>query len=525
MIVLELVILLPLYLGLKKNWTSSKAKTYGVLCYILLAMNALSLIGGASDISKTGPVMVMAGVGLILDILLLMQRKNINHSDQGDSGNKQEENPASQKEPEKAKLKNYGKAKRGMLFFLLVILPVFILLAGALLLHIMDVKDQSVYLAYLIASIIFIILMVLIYRGITEKAKDLDKFLYLEAEKAGIQDPLHSATDFEKLKLLAKAERGCRHLSDKKLLELYSNGKIKYGQHLLDRQEEARKKAHQADETSKASLERYARLVGRDKRVRMLEPLLKKARDSAKTWQNAASYSFQDKREVNEGIRGGIAQGIAGVGAGVAAALDAKNQNDQIRAWNSATRSQRQDAKKSAAYNAGVQTELAAKLEKAILQAKTAMVSDPLTKREMIANYCIATVISRSVSVTDGGSLHLKVSLFPSTGIHDISDSQDQSAGPEWTVKDRPAVLDGALTVHVFDGERKLDSCAVVLPLEGYDGKPGMSLEGMCTGFVFSKDMLEQLKYEIEPDKIWLIEKQEIPSASANLKLIDPLLL
>ena len=123
MIVLELVILLPLYLGLKKNWTSSKAKTYGVLCYILLAMNALSLIGGASDISKTGPVMVMAGVGLILDILLLMQRKNINHSDQEDSGNKHEENPASQKEPEKAKLKNYGKAKRGTLFFLLLILP------------------------------------------------------------------------------------------------------------------------------------------------------------------------------------------------------------------------------------------------------------------------------------------------------------------------------------------------------------------------------------------------------------------
>ena len=221
----------------------------------------------------------------------------------------------------------------------------------------------------------------------------------------------------------------------------------------------------------------------------MLKPLLKDANKAANAAFWATGSQFNDKQEKNWGLAGGIAEGIAGVGAGVAAAADTIEQNERIREWNEATRSARMEQKKQFMQQRDSILGNAGRLERLNANAEVAVTSDILSSAEAEKYYSVQI---ENAKITSGLSLSLTAKV--------------RGTDSDMSVKGRPAVLDGTLKLDVIREGDVIDSCLLVLPLEGLERQEEKSIEGLCVSYGFQLGDTEDLTYQVSPLHLWLIE-------------------
>lgn len=226
---------------------------------------------------------------------------------------------------------------------------------------------------------------------------------------------------------------------------------------------EGLEKKRSEEESTHASLTRYAGYAGKDKRIAMLED------ERISFLQKAAHYNelvktgttFGQQKEIDWATRGGIVSGLAGGAAGVAAAVDAQVKNTQIRANNAAIRQFTGPAVVNFMSEANACKKSAERMAVYIAEAKMKIVNKTL-QEEVLKKIAFA---SPSVSVSPTGAISIKVAASVIRPVK-ILDSAD-------------GVIDGTVFAEFYDGKKLVGKAELVLPLWGLK-KDVVPLEGIC---------------------------------------------
>lgn len=235
---------------------------------------------------------------------------------------------------------------------------------------------------------------------------------------------------------------------------------------------------------------RYLQYEGIDKRIAMLSQSIanmERKLETVSAGTSALMAAVPQEKEIDWAVRGGIANGIAGPGAGVAAAIDAQSKNAQIRANNKA----RMDAA-SPLIMASIGSESSlrssiAKDRKAIEEAKTKLVS--MENGKDLFNHLLFS--DEKYEVMECGVLHCSARVKLSESVYIFDDVE--------------AVVDGFLTVKVIHNDKAIAATTVVMPTMGI----GSSSSYISCYVMNIKDVSESKEYKLEFSykKLWAVEE------------------
>lgn len=255
--------------------------------------------------------------------------------------------------------------------------------------------------------------------------------------------------------------------------------------------EEEREKAK--DEILYTQLTRYAKYVGREKRIAMLSTVCEKYKESAETLESFSqavwSASQLREEESNWAVWGGIASAIAGPAAGMATALDIQaktaRKNAEIRAQNEKNKEVFASAINTSYMSAIEKRSMVQKAEDEIEKAKLKLVGDEPKEK------CFERLKfnKTQISVTKSGSciIDTTVSVKPFSIYDDVS-----------------AVVDGTIIAQVYDGDNMIGEAEMVFPVFGVgkDAKlTGISLFCGCS----DDSSLYTVKFL--PEHLWTMER------------------
>lgn len=248
--------------------------------------------------------------------------------------------------------------------------------------------------------------------------------------------------------------------------------------HLEERRAEERK---QFDELNK-----YADLVGKDKRIAMLSDRAAELRKMAKDQRSYADMLMRSgqQKERDWAVWGGIANGIAGVGAGVATAADIQMQNMQIRAENERRRQATLPGYMFMTDSASENNRNANSIMKEIESFKLKLISDD--SKETLLERISFTNTDVLVSETGAAMVCTSASLDPNFMIFD----------------DVPAIVDGTIVAKIFDGDKLCGTAQMVLPIYGLG--QNITLNGICIDH-FQPEKQYSVKFIAK--NLWAMEK------------------
>ena len=346
--------------------------------------------------------------------------------------------------------------------------------------------------------------------------------LYRELEKNGIHN-LSSEFAVKKAALLAESllsKDGVQqqyyelYISPEKLGQYFNEAKTQAEAEKAqaEAEEKARKQAEEEAEIRKLlseekselfAYEKYLPYFGREKRIAMLKDKAEKlraeyedARSSAEKVSNLQSSiikSAGSQREINSGIIGGIANGLAGPGAGVLAALDAEKENEAIREYNKASAmyafnlSSSLDSSLSAHQSTAKYKQDAIKsCSEEIENARLKVVADDSSEScfEKLSISKISTKLSKTGTIRVSANIKTVENIF-------LNGKTE-------------AVIDGVLSADIYDHQdTKVGSADIVLPVYGTNTS-GVNVSGLC---LQCANKYKRYTVKFSPKKLWIIEK------------------
>lgn len=240
------------------------------------------------------------------------------------------------------------------------------------------------------------------------------------------------------------------------------------------------------EKIAQRNLEYYKAYHGRNKLLAILrdeqsdcQKALNKLEEAYTSIQN---YGSKMPKEASWGLAGGIAEGIAGPAAGVIAAMEVQKQNAATRAVYEA---QLKDTANALGYLFGKIRSAKSKLSS--VQKRYEAAQTLLTKDDEPKVYFSKLEIGTSkVDVSRTGTITVKVDVV----------------GKPFTIyDDRPAVVDGSLTAHIFGGSKEIAQATLVFPERGAEYKT--TLTGIA---LFCGKEGEKYSVELSPNDLWAIE-------------------
>lgn len=248
--------------------------------------------------------------------------------------------------------------------------------------------------------------------------------------------------------------------------------------HLEDKRAEERK---QFDELNK-----YADLIGKEKRIAMLTDIAKELRKKAKDQKMYADMLIRSgqQKERDWATWGGVANGIAGVGAGVSTAVELQMQNLKIREENEQRRRAALPAYMFMSDSASGNANNADAVMKEIEDFKLKLISDD--SKESLMERIKFTNTDVLVSETGAAMVCTNASL----------DSNFVILG------DVKAVVDGTIIAKIYDGDVLCGTAQMVLPIYGLG--QNIPLNGICI------DCCKQgVEYKVKfvAKNLWAVEK------------------
>ena len=361
---------------------------------------------------------------------------------------------------------------------------------------------------YLFAiAFIVVVFIITVVKGVIQEKKDAAEnqsgssdYVYERNEISGviggtnldrffIECVLSECDDFTKEKNIARAQLLAKKYNltyPQGIPELYARG-MKAHESISGKITEDKLSKIRAQEQEEFNrLNRYSEFYGRDKKIAMLTDRMRELRERADSLEKGASLLLRStqQQERDWATWGGIANGIAGAGAGISTALEIQAQNAQIRAQNEANMRAAMPAYMSVTGNASQNRSNAAAIEKQIARMEEKLVAE-ISAREILP---LLHVGNSTVDVSETGAFKVTATI--------------SVCQPLFIYGDVPAVVDGTLIAHVFDGENRIGTAKMVLPVDGVSDKAGIigaGLSGAEPGKTY------RVKYA--PHKLWLMEK------------------
>lgn len=288
--------------------------------------------------------------------------------------------------------------------------------------------------------------------------------------------------------------------TDDEIIEKYKAGK---------KAVEGREKRNRIAEATKKELEilngnrKYLNYTGRDKRIKMcydkaLEYRIMEQAYMAKMHKASESsydaYRAMAQKELNWGIAGGIAEGLAGPAAGVMAALDAQRTNEEIRANNQKLASMLSEisvySMMRCSDGAARSKDWAEEWEANLARAQTLLVQEyPKEEQKKLLDYLQPLVVDTKYSET--GSIILQVKV------------QRCNNGCLRIYDDVIASVDGFFTAQLWQEDKNVGEALFGMEWDG--SEIGRTMTGIC----MTPRMETQnpnITITFEPYNLWAIE-------------------
>ncbi|MCI8387947.1 MAG: hypothetical protein HFE63_05720 [Clostridiales bacterium] len=204
--------------------------------------------------------------------------------------------------------------------------------------------------------------------------------------------------------------------------------------------EEKRSKEREADDWNK----KYAAMHGTEKRIAMLQATVDGYKAINASYQRLINGTHLEK-ESDGAIAAGVASGIGGVVPALMSLQNTAEHNAQVRSNNSVGVQMIKYYTECQMQNTGYRMFW----EKELERAKTKLAGDQ-SSEEVFKHLTIET---DKIKVTDTGTIEITARF---------------KGDPEYTIFDNmPAIVDGAVTAQVYDGETLVGEAVIVLPTYG----------------------------------------------------------
>lgn len=311
-----------------------------------------------------------------------------------------------------------------------------------------------------------------------------------------IENQIHECrSEKEKQKATLIAQNNKIEFTD--IVALFDEAKQCYHKKEKADEEEARQKRlakmKEKEQSQFNPLNEFASYSKQDKRIAMLTKEYNEVSRELQTINHLIKMSLtpQLEEEHDWAIMGGLANGLAGPGAGIAAAVNAQIENAQIRARNEAnwkdSVERRIDFMNAMFEPRKALEEKQAELESKIEKAKIKLIAD-ITPQQCLD---MLTVKNTSIAVSETGTCTVDV---------EVALKQ-----PNYYIfGDVKATIDGTIQAEIFDGNQKIGTANLVLPIDGVPDNHLVGLEGMC---LFCGQPEKKYKVKFNADNLWAMEQ------------------
>lgn len=324
---------------------------------------------------------------------------------------------------------------------------------------------------------------------------------YAECVLAGIED-FTIQKNIEKAKLFA-TKYGFK-LDKTTIEQLFEESKEAY-EGSVGRIRQLKENADKAKEQKEykelyEKLNAFSNLVGREKRTAMLESeisRLEKEKKAADSYKDMLARAGQQKERA-WGWYGGIADGIAGPGAGIMAALQVEANNAEIRESNRMNMMAKMPMMMSISDQIAGKTNNIEALREKINETQEKLIGEEAS----LEIYKKLKISPGIVSVMNDGAHMVTTEIELPEDMHIYGDVA--------------AVVDGTLKAHVYCGDEEISVINLVLPADGVQKNAvlqGMSLTGARKG--------EEYYVRYSEGNIFLIEKYSAFGASKQEKVLQ----
>lgn len=203
------------------------------------------------------------------------------------------------------------------------------------------------------------------------------------------------------------------------------------------------------------------------------------------------ALSPQLEKEHDWAVLGGMANGLAGPGAGIATAVNAQIENAQIRARNNQILRDTADMRGRMVLAGARQCDAlqarCSELNAMITATKTKLIGNDTPRQCLDALQFDDTLLS--VSKTGTCMVDAKVSL-------------KQSA--YYIFDDVKATIDGTIQAEIYDGNSRIGTAKLVLPLNGVPNNNMVAVKGMC---LFCGQPGKHYSVKFNAENLWAMEQ------------------
>lgn len=244
--------------------------------------------------------------------------------------------------------------------------------------------------------------------------------------------------------------------------------------------------ATEAEKEKFKELNRYASLRGLEKKSTMLfdqRMKLASAESALQTVQTILASSVSQQKERDWAVWGGFASGMAGTAAGVATAVGIQAQNAKIRAQNEANVRRALPTYMSMSGGIYELREKQSQIDKEREELKRKLVAETPAVQVMEK----LNVTNPSLEVSDTGVSYITATV--------------EAKEKLFIYEDVPAVADGTIIAHLWEGDKEVGIANLVLPINGVADKTGVC--GMCLG---GADPMKKYTITYSAENLWLME-------------------
>lgn len=272
--------------------------------------------------------------------------------------------------------------------------------------------------------------------------------------------------------------------------KLYKDGQRKWEE---EQEYQERLQAIESEKKQFDILNEYADYTGQSKKVAMLTKEYNEVSRQLQGTKDAISMTLfpELEKEHDWAVMGGMANGLAGSGAGIATAVNAQIENAQIRARNNQILHETADIRGRMVLAGAKQRDAlqarCSELNAMIMATKTKLIGNDTPRQCLDALQFDDTLLS--VSKTGTCMVDAKVSL-------------KQSA--YYIFDDVKATIDGTIQAEIYDGNSRIGTANLVLPLNGVPDDNMVAVKGMC---LFCGQPGKHYSVKFNAENLWAMEQ------------------
>lgn len=336
-----------------------------------------------------------------------------------------------------------------------------------------------------------IVLLVMKFSTVASTDKEIDTKRKISFYEQCVANNVHSfESEKDKQRGILIAESLALPKNDLKAL-------FEEGRKICEGQKQAKLNACNAEMRANESklctaLNEFAHYTEQGKKIAMLSKEYNEAAKRLRATNDAISMTIAPplEQEHDWAVMGGLANGLAGPGAGIATAVNAQIENAQIRARNSQLLHETADIRGRILVAGSKQKNAlearCVELNGLINATKTKLVGKDTPKACLAALHFENTQIN--VSETGTCTINTEVSLKHSYYIFD----------------DVKATIDGTIQGEIYDGNEKIGTANLVLPLDGIPDANMVTIKGMC---LFCGQPGKKYTVKFNADNLWAMEQ------------------